>query len=261
MSLDFTLNGTLASDKGFTTHNVDKDILAQMDRVFTEFNNYPGATEISRKFPKRIVGCDGRLVGSSYSNLITSIIPAFSVYLYTSGDVRLKFSDESDRFFNAQFYRFRKVQKFSRYRLMDLEFICAWPFAEDVTADDNTVSSPSNGQTWTETNSGHYYAYPTITITFNQTQSHIYISNTSISGNRIDISKSFVDTDVLVLNSRTLNITLNDAYSPAGLGDGGTGKCEFPILDYEDTNTFQVGTDDDTLDVDVNINFRKQYLS
>jgi len=260
VSLDFTFDGTLASDKGFTTHNVDKDILAQMDRVFVDLPPYPGATEISRKFPKRIVGCDGRLVGSSYSNLVTSIIPAFSAYLYSSGDVELKFSDESDRFFNAQFHRVRREQKFSRYRLMDLEFICAWPFSEAVTADDNTVSNPTDGQTWTETNSGHYYAYPTITITFNQTQSHIYISNTTISGCRFDISKSFVDTDVLILNSRTLNITLNDVYDPAGFGDGGSGKGEFIILD-KGANTLQVGTDDDTLDVDVNINFRKQYLS
>lgn len=260
MSLDFNWDGTNASIYGFTTHNVDKDVLAQMERTFVDPPKYPGAIELTKKFPKRIIGVEGRLVGTSYTNLVTSIIPAFSAYLYTTSDVRLKFSDESDRYFNAQFHRVRRERKYSFFRLMDLEFICAWPFAQAVTADDNTQSGATKGFTWTETNNGHYWAYPTITITFNQNQSHIYIANNTISGCRFDISKSFIATDVLVLNSKTLNIGLNSSYSPAGTGDGGNESAEFIILGTGG-NQLEVGTDDGTLDVDVKVWYRKEYLS
>jgi len=260
MSLDFTFNTVLASTKGFTTHNVEKDPLEMMERTFVEPPKYPGAIELTQKFPKRIVGCDGRLVGTSYSNLVTSIIPAFSAYLHQTSDVQLKFSDESDRFFTAHFHRFRRIKKYSFFRLMELEFECAWPFASAVTADDNTQSGATKGKTWTETNNGHTYAYPTITITFNQSQSHIYIANNNVSGNRIDISKSFVNTDILILNSKTLNIGLNGSYSPAGLGDGGNESAEYIILGTGG-NQLEVGTDDGTLDIDVQVWYRKEYLS
>ncbi len=260
MSIDFTFDGVLASTKGFTTHNTDKDPLERMDRTFMDMPGYPGAIELTKKFPKRIVGCDGRLVGSSYNNLTATIVPAFSAYLYTNSDVRLKFSDESDRFYTAHFHRFKRIIKYSQFRLMDLEFECSWPFAENVTADDNTQSGATKGFTWTETNNGHIWAYPTITITFNQSQSHIYIANNDVSGNRFDIKKSFVNTDVLVINSKTLVVGLNGSVSPAGIGDGGNEGAEYPILDTGG-NQLEVGTDDGTLDVDVRVVYRKTYLS
>ncbi len=260
MSLDLTFDGTLISTVGFTVHNVDKDPLEQMDRIFFDPPGFPGAKELISKFPQRIVGCNGRLVGTSYDNLVTSIIPAFSSYLNKDEYVQLKFSDESDRYFLAKFHRFRRVRKESAWRLYDIEFKCEWPFSQDTTANDNTESSATRGHTWTETNNGHTYAYPTITVTFNQSQSHFYIKNNTISGIRFDISKSFVNTDVLVLNSMTLNVGLNGSTSFAGVGDGGEDKAEFMILG-KGGNEIEVGTDDGTLDCDVQVVYRKNYLS
>ncbi|GAG44624.1 unnamed protein product, partial [marine sediment metagenome] len=93
-----------------------------------------------------------------------------------------------------------------------------------------------------------------------QNQSHIYIANNNVSGNRFDISKSFVNTDELVIISKTLNVGLNGSISPAGIGDGGNEDAEFPILGIGG-NEMEVGTDDGTLDVDVQVWYRKEYLS
>ncbi|MCL5069675.1 MAG: phage tail family protein, partial [Actinobacteria bacterium] len=103
------------------------------------------------------------------------------------------------------------------------------------------------------------FAFPIIAITFKQSQTHIYLQNNNINDCRFDISKAFVSNDVLVLDTKTMSITLNDIYSPAGFGDGGTKKAEFIIL-RSGANEMQIGTDDATIKVDVNVFFRKTYL-
>ena len=87
----------------------------------------------------------------------------------------------------------------------------------------------------------------------------IYIKNNSLTSNRFDISKAFVNNDVLVINSKTMAITLNGTYSPAGFGDGGTGVADYILLNTG-VNELTVSTDDGTIDVDINTNFRKVYL-
>ena len=65
---------------------------------------------------------------------------------------------------------------------------------------------------------------------------------------------------MLVINSKTLVVGLNGSVSPAGIGDGGNGDAEYLILDTGG-NQLEVGTDDGTLDVDVQVVYRKTYLS
>jgi predicted phage tail component-like protein len=260
MSLDFSWDGTNASVYGFTVHNVNKDILQEESRTFVDPPNYQGAIQLSKKFGSRIVEVEGRIAGTSYSNLVTSILPAFSAFLYKSSDVQLIFSDQTDRYFNAQVKKIKVKKEVSSWKILDIEFICADPFAYDTTADTDTKSTiTTKGYTWDITNSGHYTAYPEITVTFNQSQTHIYIANNSVSGCRFDISKAFVNTNVLVLDSRTLNVTLGGAYSPAGFGDGGNSKAEFIVLDTG-VNELEISTDDATLNVDVKVEFNKPYL-
>ncbi|MGD9276364.1 MAG: phage tail family protein [Candidatus Pacearchaeota archaeon] len=261
MSLDFSLNGTDASDKGFTTHNVYKDILDQQRRYSLDPPDRDGEIEVGKKFPPRIIKVEGRLVGTSYSNLVTSIIPAFSSYLYNDNDVQLIFSDETDRYFNAQVNKVTIRGYYSAWRLLDIEFICNDPFAYDTTADTDTQSSITvDDTTYNVTNSGHYYTYPVITITFNQAQTHIYIQNNTVSGNRFDITKNFNIADELEVDCKNMTIKLNGSHSPSGFGDGGDEDAEM-IVFATGVNEIQVGTDDASIDVDIEMIWRKVYLS
>ncbi|MBA7479142.1 hypothetical protein ES707_14573 [subsurface metagenome] len=199
------------------------------------------------------------LYGSSHANLITNI-QNFSAFLFSETDQQLIFNNQSDRYFLAQHLRNIELVREPAHTLLDLRFTCNDPLAYAITADDDTKSNiTTKGYQWTITNNGQYWAYPVCTITFNQVQTHIYLRNTTVDKCRFDISKSFISTDVLVINSKDLSIRLNDVNSPAGFGDGGDGKGEFILLKTSN-NLIEVGTDDATLDVDVNINFRKIYL-
>jgi predicted phage tail component-like protein len=260
MSIDFSWNGTSALTKGYTTHNVYKDILDNQDRFMLNPPDRDGEIEVRKKFPPRIIKIEGRLEGTSYSNLVTSIIPAFSAYLYKDSDVQLIFSDETDRYFNAQVNKVTTRSYYSAWRLIDIEFICADPFAYNVEADPDSQTITVDDTVYEVTNSGHYYTFPVITVTFNQAQTHIYIQNNSITGNRLDISKNFATNDVLEIDCKNMTIKLNDAHSPSGLGDGGSEGAEM-IVFKAGKNGIQVGTDDATINIDVFMSYRKVYLS
>ena len=189
-------------------------------------------------------------------------IDAFTEFLYHDYAVQLIYNDKSDRYYLVEYLnKNQDLKKKGQFVPLRLPFIANDPFGHAVTADDNDeIGITTDGYTWTETNGGQTFAYPVITVTFNQNQEHIYISNNSITGCRFDISKSVVNTDVIVIDSETLNITLNGLYSPGGFGNGGTGKMEYILLE-KGANTLEIGTDDATLDVDINVNYRKIYLS
>ncbi|MDD5013720.1 MAG: phage tail family protein [Atribacterota bacterium] len=261
MSLDFSWDGTSVLTKGYTVHNVYKDILGSQDRFMLNPPDRDGEIEVRKKFSPRIIKVEGRLEGTSYSNLVTSIIPAFSSFLYKDSDVQLIFSDEDDRYFNAQVNKITTRGYYSAWRFIDIEFICADPFAYDTTADtDSQTGITSNNTTFDITNGGHYYTFPVITITFNQSQTHIFVKNNSILGNRFDISKNFVTNDELEIDCKNMTIKLNSSYSPAGLGDGGEGAAEMIVLS-SGTNTIQVGTSDASINIDIDMSWRKVYLS
>jgi len=261
MSLNATWDGTSMATKGWTGHNVERDVLASEERYSLDAPGRDGITEVRKKFPARIIKYEGRLTGSSYANLTGTIIPAFSSFMYNDSDVKLIFADEATKYFNAQVQKINATRMESLFRFYDIFFICNDPFSYNTTADTDTQSSVVvDDTTFTVANSGHYYAYPTFTITFNQAQEHIYIQNNCISGNRFDISKSFASADELIINGKTGVITLNGSNSPAGFGDGGDSKAEWVVLATGD-NELQVGTDDVSIDVDILTSFEKVYLS
>ena len=261
MSVDATWDGTSMLTKGWTGHNINKDVLENQDRFSLDTPGRDGAIEISKKFPPRVIQYEGRLSGTNYANLTGTIIPAFSSFMYEDSDVKLIFADETDRYFNAQFDKMTARRQESLFRIYDLFFICTDPFSYAVTADTDTQTGVTTDDTaFTITNSGHYYAYPTITITFNQAQTHIYVQNNTITGNRIDISKSFASADSLEINCKAGTVKLNSSHSPAGIGDGGDGLAEWIVL-AKGSNQLQVGSDDATLDIDVVTTFNKVYLS
>ena len=261
MSLDFSWDGTNVSTKGFTVHNVYKDILAKPQRYLLNPPDKDGATEVEKRFPPRKIRVEGRLTGSSYANLTGTIIPAFSAFMYKDTDVQIIFSDETDRYFNTQLDNIKMRKQESLFRIMDLEFFCADPFSYDTTPTADTQSSVQvDDTTYNVTNDGHYYAYPVVTITFNQAQTHIYLQNNNISGNRFDVSKSFSNTDTLEVDCKNGTIKYNSAHSPAGFGDGGDASADWLML-ATGVNELQVGTVDGSIDVDVALTFNKPYLS
>jgi len=259
MGLNFTWDGTSVLTKGFTTHYADRE-LPEEDRGIIETQR-DGGIEVSKRYPPRIIPVEGRLEGSSYANLKGTIVPAFYSFLQTDSDVQLIFSDETDRYFNAQFKKMRTVKSESIFRILEIDFICADPFSYNTTADTDTQTGVvANDTTFTVTNSGHYYAFPTITITFNQAQTHIYLQNNTITDNRFDISKTFAEDDELEINCKDRTVKLNGTSSPAGIGDGGESLAEFILLAVG-ANQLQIGTDDADIDVDCDTSFEKVYLS
>jgi len=257
---DFSWDGTNISTKYFYPIHFVKGVMPSQSQYVLNAPDRDGVIQVRKKFDSRPITIQGYIEGTSHSNLI-SRIQSLSSFLYEDSDVRLILSNESDRYYNAQYLDYVEVKRRKDYALLDLIFTCNDPFAYDTTADTDTQSSiTTDNTTFTLTNSGHYYAYPTFTVTFNQAQTHIYIQNNSVTGNRFDISKSFASGDELEVDCKNGTIKLNSTTSPAGFGDGGDGSAEW-IVFATGNNQLQVGTTDVSIDCDVNTSFRKTYLS
>jgi len=255
-----SFNGEDLSDYYFYTYDVVKGLMPEQDETVVNISKISGHKQIDKKYLPRKVTLKGYIEGTSFANLLTRI-ESLSAFLYSDSDQQLILSDQTDRYYNAQYLDYFEVEREDTYALLDLVFKCNDPFAYAVTADtDSQAGITTSGSTWAVDNEGSFYVYPTITITFNQAQEHIYISNNNISGNRFDISKSFSSGDELEVNCKDETIKLNGYTSLAGFGNGGDEGTEFTVL-ATDNNEIEVGTDDETLDIDVDMSWNKVYLS
>jgi len=258
-NLDFSFNGVSASSKYFETGRYFNDLLARQEESIIDIPKVSGRTQLMKKFGRREIEIRGVLYANSSSQLLTRI-KDFKTFLYHDSDKRLIFNDNSSVYYNAQFLEKIELQKKGNFVPLRLLFTCNDPFGYAVTEDsDLKAGVTTNGYTWNIINNGQDYAYCIVTITFNQAQEHIYVSNNTITDCRLDITNSFSASDVLVINSKTMRINKNSSYSPTGLGDGGENGAEFPIVKVG-TNEFEIGTDDATLNVDVKVTFNKTYL-
>jgi len=261
-NIDFTFDGVSAAAKNFLSLRIIKGLMPIQEEVAINIPKVSGITQLFKKFTKRDIIIRGELSGTDHDDLIDKI-SALSAFLYSSVDKQLIINNDNSRYYNAQHIADVEVLRENYYSMLDLKFTCNDPFAYAITPDtDGPTQRTTDGGTWNITNLGQYYAYGTVTIHFNQAQTHIYISNNTIIGSRFDISKSFVNHDVLVVDAKTMQITLNGTYSPAGFGDGGLGYAEYILLAYTGTgiNQFEIGTDDVSLDVTVTVAFNKTYL-
>lgn len=256
---DFTFKGISALTLGFTTFKKYIPDLPEVEETNISIPGIDGISQLKKKFGNRIIPVGGILEGISYADLITKI-EAFKEFLYSDEDEELIFNDQLDRYYNAQKLENEEVNRKATSCDRLLKFKCNDPFDYAIEQDDiNEIGIVDDGHQWNIPNGGQYYAYPILTITFNQAQTHIYVSNTSIEECRFDISKAFEINDVLEINSKDMTIKLNADDSPAGFGDGGEGALEYIIL-RKDNNWLEIGTDDGNIDVDVNVTFRKVYL-
>jgi len=211
-----------------------------------------------KKFTEGELTVKGFIETTGSDDLKTKI-EALAGALYSDDSVQLIPSNQTDRYWNVEYYDYTYIGEKDNYSLVNLEFTCYNPLAWAVTADTDNQSITTLDDTFIITNAGHYYAYPVYTVTFNQAQSHIYIANNNIPGNRIDISKSFSAGDELEIDSFNMTLRLNGTIDPIGLGDGGQSDAEFVLL-RPSTNELQVGTDDEDIDISLETTYRKTYL-
>lgn len=258
MSTIMTFNSVTSTTMGFTILKVFRPAPEEKENTI-DIPERPGLISSNFKYSKKIIPVEAILIGSSYSDLVTKQ-RALPGYLKFSTDKVLSFDDVSGIYYNARLSsKLEPKSQVYRFAYYDLIFTCNDPFAYATNADTDTHEVVADNTSYTITNSGDDIAYPTITFFFNQVQSHIYISNSAIENNRMDISKSFVMSDELVIDCKNLTIKLNGANSPAGLGVGGSELAEFIMFAIGD-NTITVGTDDATINCDVTTTFNKPYL-
>lgn len=255
---DASLDGTDLSDKLFYCYDIKKPLIPQQSQTTIDIPKRYGLIQASKKFIQDNLILNGFMECTNYVDLKLKL-QDLSAFLYSDNDKQLILSNENDRYWNTQYLSPEIIGERDNYSLVNLEFTCNDPFAYAVTPDTDDQNITVKDTTFIIANGGHYYAYPVITITFNQAQTHIYIKNNNIIGNRFDIAKAFGIGDELELDSKDETIKLNGALSPIGFGDGGQGKAEFIIL-AKGNNELQVGSDDETLDIDINFNFRKVYF-
>lgn len=258
--LDFSYNAVNASSVYFETARYFDDLLPNQRETIIDVPKVQGYTQLLKKFEPREIVIIGALYAANNTEINTRI-ESFADYLYKDTDKRLIFNDKSHKYYNAQFLDKVRTEKrgagiLAPYQLL---FRANDPLGYAVTPDVSTQLNKAKGYTWNITNSGQYYSWPEIQITFNQNQTHIYVENNTITDARMDITKAFTAGQVLRIDTKLVRLTINNIYSPAGLGDGGLGLYALPIL-TKGVNEFEIGTDDATLNVSVVVTFNKTYL-
>ena len=255
---DFTFHSVTGTTMGLVVADIQKSLMPPQKESISDIPGRNGLYQMSKKFTTNTINVRCFLEGSSQADLVTKL-QALAGYMYSDGDEVLTFDDESDRYYNAQHIQTVIIQRTYRYCFIDLVFNCNDPFAYAVTETTDTQTITALATKYNVTNVGQYYTFPTFTITFNDTQTHIYIENTGIEDNRFDIAKAFVATDVLVVDCKNGTIKLNGSNSPSGFGDGGSGIADWVMLS-SGVNEIQVGSDDSTINVTVAMAFNKVYL-
>lgn len=257
---DAELDGTNLSTYGFYCYDIKKPLMGRQKQITFDPPGRPGLIQISKKFTEYELILKGYVEADSHDDLVDTL-DTLAAALYSDTDVELIISKKNDRYWNVQYLDYEIIDERDNYSLVDLKFYCADPFAYDTTADTDTQEDvTTNDTTYNVTNSGHYYCYPTATITFNQAQDHIYLQNNTIEDCRFDISQSFAAADELIINFKTGVVTLNGTETYAGIGVGGSELAEMIRLAFG-VNQIQVGSDDADIDIDVDMSFRKVYLS
>lgn len=261
---DASFKSSNLSAYDYFIYDVKKPLQPKQKVTTIDIENNSGLIVSNKKFVSHELTLYGFMETTNYAALKTAI-QTLSAFLYSDTEEELIISDENDRYWLCQYVDYEIIGERDNYTLINLTFTCYDPFAYAITADtcqpDNSPAGvvTTNDDTFIVANSGHTYAYPVITITFNQAQTHIYIQNNSITDNRINISNAFELNDELEIDCKNRTVKLNSAADYTGLGDGGDGKAAWIEL-ITGNNEIQVGTDDADINIDIDITFNKTYL-
>lgn len=255
---DASFGGTNLSTKDFYIYDIQKPHIPKQQVNTINIPKKNGLYVASKKFTGNELILKGYMDCDSYDDLTTKI-ENLAAFLHGDSDKKLISSKQTDRYWNVQYLDYEVIEQKDDYAFVNLTFTCHDPFAYDTTATTSDETITTSGTTYVVANAGHTYAFPEITFTFNQSQSHVYFANNAITDNRFNISKSYAASDVLVVDCKNGTIKLNGVSSPAGFGDGGDGLAEWIMLAVGN-NELEVGSDDATINVDVDISFEKVYL-
>lgn len=252
---DAQLDGTNLSSYNFYCYDIKKPLSPKQKQKIIDIPKRPGLIQVTKKFESYELILNGYVESTS----LTTTLQTLSGALRSDDDVKLILSNATDRYWNVQYLDSRVIEQRDNYALVDLVFTCNDPFGYSVTNDTNNTNITTLNDTYNVTNLGHDYARPVITITFNQSQSHIYMQSNNVVGNRFDISKSFVSGDELEIDCKDETVKLNGVSSPIGFGSGGDGMAEFLLLAVG-ANEIQVGSDDETINISINLTWQRVYL-
>lgn len=259
---DASFDGTNLSTKGFNCFDIKKPHIPKQKLSTIDIPKRNGNIISSKKFTQNKLVLYGYVKNDSYDDLTTAL-ENLAAFLFTDDDVHLISSKQNDRYWNVQYLDYEIIEQKDDYATVTLTFDCINdPFAYDTTPTTDSQTITSSGTTYVLANAGHTYAYPVITITFNADQQHVYVANNTIvndTANRFDISKAFSSGDVLVVDCKNGTIKLNGVSSPAGFGDGGSELAEWIMLAVG-SNELEVGTTDESINVDIDLSFEKVYL-
>jgi len=256
--LDISFKSELLSTYNFWASKVFMSPLPSQKEISIDIPKIQGITQLYKKFTSRPMKIKGFIYGTSQANLDDKI-DDLAEFLYSENDEPLIRNNFPDRYYNAQYNDYVEIDKDWASAQLELKFTLNDPFGYSLTPVNETETTTAKNHNWYHNNIGHFYSFPIVTITFHQNQSHIYLMNNTIAGCRFDITKAFLINDVLTVWGKDLSIKVNNVHSPAGFGDGGTGTAEY-ILFKKGINQLQVGTDDPTINVSVNINYRYVYF-
>ena len=259
---DASFGGIYLSTKGFDCFDIRKPHIPKQDVSTIDIPKRNGNIISNKKFTQNKLVLYGYVQNDSYDDLTTTL-EDLAAFLHTDEDVQLISNKQTDRYWNVQYLDYEIIKEEDDYAIVTLTFDCIEdPLGYAVTPTTDSQTITTSGTTYVVANSGHTYAFPVITITFNADMQHIYIANNTIVddvANRFDISKAFASGDVLVVDCKNGTIKLNGASSPAGFGDGGSELAEWIML-ATGNNELEVGSSDATINVDVDISFEKVYV-
>lgn len=171
----------------------------------------------SINYPSRTISISGTIVGDTKSNL-DSRIDTFNGYLNGKAKhLDVEFAGSTRRYFATVNAKTISISKNGLYARFNIEFICTDPFGYDVTATNiaNVTGRTTASYTVTPTIQGSApYQLPIATITINNltgTGDYIQISNNENNQSIMVSSVGFANGDVLVINSATREVKLNNS--------------------------------------------------
>lgn len=256
---DASIDGTNISTKDFYCYDIKKPLSGKQDIATINIPKKHGLIVTNKKFTTYGLILNGFIQAANYSTL-KAAIEDLSAFLHSDIDREIILSNQDDRYWMGQYIDYDIISDKDDYTLIDLNFTCFDPLAYDNTATTDTQEDfDTNDDTYVVANSGHTYAYPVITITFNQPQTHIYVDNYTVSNSRFDISKAFIANDELEIDCKNGTVKLNGTADYTGFGSGGQGKANWLKLAVGN-NSIYAGTDDADIDVDIQVQFNKPYL-
>jgi predicted phage tail component-like protein len=255
---DFSFDGVDVSTKDFNCISFLKGVMPPQKIESYSPPKWPGHIFVDKKFEPRPIRIRGYIEADNHTVLLTAV-EDLGEFLYSDIDKQLILGNQVDRYYNAQYIDHQYIELKRDYALLEIEFSCQDPFAYAVTPDTDNQTITVNDSDYVVNNGGSYYSFPVITVTFNQAQTHIYIRNNNITGNRLDISRTFGSGKELEIDCKNRIVEYDGSVSYLGFGDGGDDSAEWLKLARGNNQLF-VGTDDGSIDIDVDLEWNKVYF-